>query len=146
MIALLKLLIHQTCTGLAAHFPPLCSHQITLHPRARRVQEESLINADSFLRPLIRFAGRPAAWESILTARRAARLEMTSRSLHRTSPPHTHPPIHHPRRHLPPQARCSHSVCACALVGLPPPCVGITHLYQCTVDVLSTRYLHHSNI
>lgn len=117
----------------------LCSHQTRLHPHlhGRIIHQRRL-----FLRPLIRFAGRPAAWESILTARRAARLKMTSCIAH--TPPL--PPIHPPHRHLPPQARCSHTVCVCALVGLPPPCVGITHLFQRTLDVLSPRYLHYSNI
>lgn len=83
----------------------LCSHQTRLHPHlhGRIIHQRRL-----FLRPLIRFAGRPAAWESILTARRAARLKMTSCIAH-TPPPPPHPPSTPPS---PPSGSLqSHSLC-----------------------------------
>lgn len=53
------------------------------------VQEEPLINADSFwrkLRPVITFRGRPTGWESILPARRAWRLKMIIAASHINPP------------------------------------------------------------
>lgn len=146
---LLKLCIQQPCAGLILHFPPLCSHQTT--PAARtaarvRVQEEPLINADSFwrkLRPVIRFRGRPAAWESILPARRAARLKMTIRSLHRTL---THAPLPPPPSTppSPPSGSLqSHSVCVCALWGF-ASAVRVAHSsFPVHRRFVSPRYLHY---
>lgn len=106
------------------------------------VQEEPLINADSFwrkLRPVITFRGRPTGWESILPARRAWRLKMIIAASH-INPPVPLSPSTPPS---PPQARCSHSVCVCALWGF-ASAVRVAHSsFTMHVGVVSPRYPHY---